>query len=191
MKNSLHIASKVFLYMMVILCCGSGSKAGLASTLFAQTAPPHAASTNTQVFGRQTWSDAIRMPDCNKTDFENSDVIPQCRSYTNGDMTYYYYNWPYVNRHASRLCPAPWRVPEHSDFVTLMYNSDNHALVAAWVYGGNVRGKSVGSVETVGYYWSSTEIGKNNAYYMYYISGGGRGHYRTDRAYGMQVRCVR
>jgi hypothetical protein len=36
---------------------------------YAQTTPRYAASTQTWTFGEQIWSDAIHIPECNKTDF--------------------------------------------------------------------------------------------------------------------------
>ena len=78
---------------------------------YAQTTPPYAASTKTWTFGEQTWSDAIHIPECNKSSFTERYYETQCRSYTQGANTWYYYNWLYVNKHAARLCHSPWRVP--------------------------------------------------------------------------------
>ncbi|MDR2358676.1 MAG: fibrobacter succinogenes major paralogous domain-containing protein [Prevotellaceae bacterium] len=95
--------------MLCGVCCG-----------YAQNTPPHAASTETWTVGKQTWSDAIHMPECNKETFELSLTAPQCRSYTTLlDMKYYYYNWPYVKASAAKLCPSPWRVPSYDDFKKL------------------------------------------------------------------------
>lgn len=77
--------------------------------------PPYAASAKTWVFGEQVWSDAIRLPECNKEDFDDSYDQPQCRSYSEGANTWFYYNWPFVNQRAYALCPTPWRVPTADD----------------------------------------------------------------------------
>ena len=83
---------------------------------YAQTTPRYAASTRTWTVGHLIWSDAIRIPECNKSSFADSYTDPQCRSYTQDGNTRYYYNWPYVNKHAATLCPAPWYVPNYYTF---------------------------------------------------------------------------
>jgi hypothetical protein len=102
---------------------------------YAQNTPPHAASTKTWVFGEQTWSDAIQVPECNGKKFPESKE-PQCRSYAEGGKTWYYYNWYYVNRHVERLCPSLWRVPSRADFLTLGENSTKGMLEGQWGLGG-------------------------------------------------------
>jgi hypothetical protein len=154
--------------------------------------PPHAASTQIWVFGEQIWSDAIRIPECDKTDFADSDTELQCRSYTSGTNTWYYYNWPYVTANATALCPSPWRVPTESDFNTLKSNTNYSTLISEWGYGGLATSSSMDSVSEVAFYWSSTEYPDNTnyAYTLYYYSG----DLVMDSAYkraGMQVRCVR
>jgi hypothetical protein len=146
-----------------------------------------AASTQTWTFGSQTWSDAIRIPDCNKNDFTDSSTEPQCRSYTSGTNTWYYYNWPYVNENAAALCPSPWRVPSQSDFNTLVSNTDYTALVSEWGYGGQT---NMVNTAMDAYYWSSTQRTTDTAYRLFYLSG-----YLTvansNKYYGFQVRCVK
>jgi hypothetical protein len=83
--------------------------------------PPYAASTLIWTFGEQQWSDAIRIPACNKTSsFTDSYTEPQCRSYTSGTNTWYYYNWPYVVANPSTMCPPARGVcPVHRTLVHL------------------------------------------------------------------------
>jgi hypothetical protein len=71
-------------------------------------APRYAASNNAWTFGSSTltWSDAIRIPECNQSGFSSSTVTPKCRSYTDGTIRYYY-NWPYVTANRTTLCPSP------------------------------------------------------------------------------------
>jgi hypothetical protein len=97
--------------------------------------PTYAASTQTWVFGEQTWSDAIHIPDCNKADFDGGteeNPKPDCHSYTYEGNTYYYYSWPYVDAHKSTMCPSPWRVPAEADFHLLYNHADRFELIGMW-----------------------------------------------------------
>jgi hypothetical protein len=155
--------------------------------------PPYAASTHTQVFGAQTWSDAIHDPACNKPDFDGGTTdTPKAdgRSYTDGENTYYYYSWPYVNEHAERLCPSPWRVPSYADFAELVKFTDAAALSAAWDYGGYTIGSSTTNTASLALYWSSTENGSGFAYYPYYHNSYLSVYYNSKNL-GFQVRCVK
>jgi uncharacterized protein (TIGR02145 family) len=158
--------------------------------------PPLAASTQTWEFGEQTWSDAIRCPECDKGTFEESLTDSQCRSYTQNDSTWYYYNWAYVDANKATMCPDPWRVPSQSDFVTLANNTTAYALIDAWGYGGFAYGSSMYSVSEGGVYWSSTEGsgGGNSAsalVYGYVDDRGILGVPRSEKPGGTQVRCVK
>jgi hypothetical protein len=160
-----------------------------------QSTPPFAASAETWAFGNQTWSDAIHMPTCNKETFEGSYTDPDCRSYTSGANTWYYYNWPYVNQHAAMLCPSPWRTPTRGDFKTLASNTNNTALIGIWGYGGRAYDSSImNDVSTRAYYWSSTELSSNTnlAYRLYFGTSGYVYPQDTNyKDYGYQVRCVK
>jgi hypothetical protein len=153
--------------------------------------PPYAASAQMWTFGSSTltWSDAIRIPACNKESFTNDYDNPQCRSYTSGTNTWYYYNWPYVNQNASMLCSSPWRVPTQSDFTTLASVTNYSNLISEWGYGGYALGSSVSSTSSA-YYWSSTEYDNSLAYYLYYTNSnlGVNYNYKFN---GFQVRCVK
>jgi hypothetical protein len=166
--------------------------------------PPQAASSKAWVFGDQTWSDAIHVPECHKETFEDSYTNPQCRSYKTTyyyHKTYYYYNWPYVDANATNLCPSPWRVPSKGDFETLTLNFSAAILCAEWGYGGS---SSLTGVDTHASYWASTVptlkpnpenesdllTDPDNAYLLNYHIG----YYEVpydDRNQGLMVRCVK
>jgi hypothetical protein len=151
--------------------------------------PPHAASAKTWVIGDQTWSDAIRIPECNKASFIKSETEPDCRSYTEGGNTWYYYNWEYVSRYAAKLCPSPWRMPTKEDFDILTENKST-GFPDIWGYGGRANASAMENVSVHGNYWSSTENGSQRGEQMYYGSSGifvGR----FIKFYGDQVRCVK
>ncbi|MDR3140948.1 MAG: fibrobacter succinogenes major paralogous domain-containing protein [Tannerellaceae bacterium] len=157
-------------------------------------APVHAATHKVWVFGDQTWSDAIQIPECNKESFENSETKPDCRNYTQGDTTWYYYNWAYMDAHKDEMCPSPWRIPSKADFVSLIANTDAATLSAEWGYGGFAYGSSMSVVDLGAYYWSSTVYNSDpNYYYVYYL------YYNSDnlsiittfRESGFQIRCIR
>jgi hypothetical protein len=160
-----------------------------------EDAPPHAASTKTWTFGSSTlmWSDAIQIPECNKTSFDGGTAEePKAdgRSYTHEGKTYYYYSWPYVHENAAQLCPDPWRVPTEDDFEALVAAVAAAQLAAAWGYGGYVSGSSVYDA-SYGYYWSSTQNVSSSAYGLYYASSDLYVYGNDGKYYGFQVRCVK
>jgi hypothetical protein len=152
--------------------------------------PLYAASTQTWTFGDQIWSDAIQIPECNKTSFTDSYDVPHCRSYTTNNITYYYYNWAYVNTNGTTLCAAPWRVPSLSDFDALIGATSSGVLSTAWGLPGYANGSSMSYVGDYAYYWSATPNGSSNAYFLGYNSGNLYVS-NTNRGRGFQVRCVR
>jgi hypothetical protein len=163
---------------------------------YAQDTPPHAASTMTWTFGEQTWSDAIQIPECNKEDFPCSDTVPQCRSYTEDEKTYYYYyNWAYVNKNTAKLCPVPWHVPTKDDFETLDNSTNSAALGRIWGFGGFAGVEMfypVGAVDTHAVYWSSTlYVSLANSAYVLSYSFNYLGVRKDSMVYGFLVRCVK
>jgi hypothetical protein len=152
--------------------------------------PPYAASTMTWVFGSQTWSDAIHIPECGSPSFESSSTVPQCRSYTSGTNTRYYYNWAYVNTYVSKLCPSPWRVPTYEDFEMLVNNIDYSTLVASWGYGGVAYSSIMDYVSLYAYYWSSSQLDTDSAYRLDYTDHS-LGVDNASKRCGFQVRCVK
>jgi hypothetical protein len=148
--------------------------------------PPNVASTKTWTFGDLLWSDAIRMPDCNHTDFTESYTSPYCRSYSSG-ATWYYYNWTYVNTKKTEMCPNPWRVPTKADFDYLASRTTLDYLSTEWGYGGYASGSGMNYVTSDGYYWSSEQYDGTYAYRLYFYPSVGIAYKR----YGYQVRCVK
>jgi hypothetical protein len=159
---------------------------------FAQNTPRYAASTHTWTFGKQTWSDAIHVPECSKANFTDSYTLPGCRSYTENGKTWYYYNWAYVDRNNAALCPSPWRMPAKPDFETLANHTNNNALIGAWGYGGYATGSSVSSAGSNAYYWSSAEHGNASACSLTFgMSGYVYSQDYWAKYLGFQVRCVK
>jgi hypothetical protein len=166
----------------------------IAGNCYAQT-PPRAASTQTWTFGEQVWSDAIRMPRCDKSDFIESYTFPDCRSYTDGNSTWYYYNWAYVEVNKKWLCPAPWRVPTKDDFEVLIGNTTPNSLIEAWglpgiVYFDYKDEMRMLYVEERGRNWSMTDY---SYWESYAIEWGEEGLQvrALGKMRGLQVRCVR
>jgi hypothetical protein len=183
-KNYKTFKAMKKIFTIIMLCgvvCG-----------YAQNTPSNAASTIIWVIGEQSWSNAIRMPECHKETFEE-DHAPQCRSYTEEGKTWYYYNWAYVDKYKAKMCPSPWRVPTKADMETLESNSNGNALFDAWGYGGYAFGSSMYDVNSYdAYYWSSTEYDRGFAYNLYFSTSGGVGPQKlSTKLTGLQVRCVK
>jgi uncharacterized protein (TIGR02145 family) len=179
--------------MIVFLMAGA-----LAASSFGQEAPTYAASAKTWEFGGLVWSDAIRMPRCNKSDFDGNKA--DCRSYYEG-RSYYYYSWWYVDQHATEMCPSAWRVPTKEDFEKLAEHIDveeykaDESIADAWGYGGWAKGIHMGEVTWIANYWSSTESDGESAYRLeypvqdiFFFSSFLEDEYKLN---GMQVRCVK
>jgi hypothetical protein len=158
--------------------------------------PPYAASTQTWTFGVQIWSDAIRIPECDKSDFIDSYTIPDCRSYTDGSPTWYYYNWTYVNVNQAKMCPTPWRVPTREDYELLTRLATKQELSFAWGLSGLCEGDYMYYLGTEANEWTATEApyGEKNKYaWSFRISA----NYDAPRItsdwmhMGYRVRCVR
>jgi hypothetical protein len=154
--------------------------------------PPNAASANTWTYGGLTWSDVIRIsPGCNKSDFIHSTTSPDCRSYTSGTTTWYYYNWVYVTQNATILCPYPWRVPTQSDLQTLNNNTNNATLINTWGVGGNItETNSVLHPTTSGSLWSSTPGASGKAWRIAWNTGTWN-TVEYDKGQGYRVVCVK
>jgi uncharacterized protein (TIGR02145 family) len=159
----------------------------------------YAASGETWAFGNQTWSDAIRMPLCNKDTFSHSYTEADCRSFAFEGKLFYYYNWLYVSQNGERMCPTPWRVPTQADFSDLITNlggntqSARNTIRAAWGNGGHADGRGSELMSQFAYYWSATELSGVGTYAHilqyndYEVSAG----YSSAKELGFQVRCVR
>jgi uncharacterized protein (TIGR02145 family) len=158
---------------------------------------PGAASTQTWVFGSQTWSDRLMNAtgNCASASTLSTAASPPAQYLVSGGR--FYYNWVCVDAAKTTLCPDPWRVPSETDFNTLISTLGGNtqtardAIMAAWGYGGVILSGSTGYGSTTdGHYWSSTDYDTAAALYMGYYSGSlyVTGHEKFD---GMQVRCVR
>lgn len=96
------------------------------------TAPEHAMSDKIWIVGEgeggvlQYWSDAIRIPECNKAAFEGGgtpqEPISDCRNNFSRTDLGYFYTAEYVIQNADLLCPDGWRVPSREDFAQLDRN---------------------------------------------------------------------
>jgi hypothetical protein len=148
---------KVLLLSFTALLIAGGCKSSI-------DAPPFAASTRTWTFGGQTWSDAIRIPECNKTSFSNSIDVPDCRSYNVGSETWYYYNWAYVVANQNALCPPPWRVPTPVDYAWSTSIDNMQTLTDAWGLPGWCRGNARGGDGRVLFAWTKEEKDETYAY---------------------------
>jgi hypothetical protein len=172
-------------------CAGTASSGTF--TVKAVATPPNAASAKVWNYGSQAWSDAIQIPDCNKSTFQGSSEIPHCRSYNDNGTVWYYYNWPYVNTNKNTMCPSPWHVPTRDDFKTLSENTTASVLISAWGLGGRVDNNNVERVGAASFYWSSTgeSSGGSMAFYMVYSSTTPLGTAPILKGTGYQVRCVK
>ena len=106
------------------------------------------------------------------------------------------------------ICPSGWRLPTISNasnadgstnefrrLVVLYGNTiyDDKALTASpvwFVRGGLVYSSSLSYSGNIGYYWSSTVITSNYAYYLIFFSGNVGPENTYFRSYGWSVRCV-
>jgi hypothetical protein len=176
---------------------GCNNPTPLSGTITVSLAPPPlAASTQTWRFGSSTltWSDAIKSTaDCDKNEYTNSTSTSYCRSYQESSEASkrYYYNWTYVNKKGSTLCPGPtWRIPTKNDFDEFVkaLGEDVQPIIAAWGFGGYAYNSLMIVTTLSGYYWSSTAV-NSNAYFWHYF-GSSQLVGDDSKSYGFQVRCV-
>jgi hypothetical protein len=157
------------------------------------------ASTQTWVFGSQTWSDRVvaTPPSCTQVT-RLSTVEPRTPRYV-VTSNHYYYSWFCVNSAASELCPSSssWRVPTKHDVETLAANSSLATLQKAWGVQGLSSPYDSGTYiyrPEYGYLWTQTlDYGDFGFAFAYYVGGAGD---RTAAeslyvAFGSQVRCVK
>jgi uncharacterized protein (TIGR02145 family) len=180
---------------LVTVTSGTLTRA-VSVTQAALITPPNVASTQTWVFGDQTWSDRIvAIPsNCTRTESLTTSDNPtaEFREYDNR----YYYSWSCVNAAQATLCPSPWRVPSQSDFRTLVSylggntQSARDAIIAAWGTGGIVNGSTIEGMSTNALYWSSEQYDTQYAWHLQCWSGN---LYVSAirKYYGLQVRCVK
>jgi uncharacterized protein (TIGR02145 family) len=117
------------------------------------------------------------------------------------------YSWNAVA--SGQLCPMGWRVPSKEEWMNLLDANETSALRVpepAWVgHANNQSGLSIkagGLTDGVGnfsgkgalgYYWTGTASGGNNAWSIGFTPGTGNPliEENYDQTYGMSVRCVR
>ncbi|MDR1342161.1 MAG: hypothetical protein LBK18_02770 [Prevotellaceae bacterium] len=177
-------------------------------------APTHAASptqwTITSADGtvRQTWSDHINIPACNKTSFSGGTAAaPQADCRNNPDGGYFLYSGVYVQENAATLCPNGWRVPTKDDFdkVIDMHGYKPTGFLSSTAdgnWGGRLGGysNSIGTIGSLpgtaypgGYYWSAEED-DDSGISAYFLGFNGSSHANIEAQYkamGYGVRCVR
>jgi len=194
---------KKYLLLLAMIVLLGGNVYGQNSSDFPFGKVTFATATTWKV-GKQIWSDAVQTSFCsNKTDYDGGtydNPKADCRSNPNyqGDL----FSWPAVNAYSKQLCPAPWRVPTHEDFMELqqaLNGKETGSWGAAMGGGadcdGSLRGKW-------GFYWSASPMSTKLAYHMlhrldniyenYYVK------MRHDRIYvmfkgmcvGYSLRCV-
>ncbi|MDR3132451.1 MAG: fibrobacter succinogenes major paralogous domain-containing protein [Prevotellaceae bacterium] len=145
--------------------------------------------------GSQVWSGMLRNPaGCSGASTMSTDDPPSQAQYKDNGTTYgYYYNWTCVHTYASTLCPSPWRVPDQSDFDTLIScagGSNGTTLAAAWGLPGNTHYDQVYAVGTHGFFWSVSEYTQTTAYRLA-IEPAVQKSSPSLKQYGMPVRCVK
>jgi uncharacterized protein (TIGR02145 family) len=123
-KFSVFNSKFSILLVAALIACAGCNKDGKNGDDDNIEPPPLATSTKTWKIEspdgkiKQTWSDYISVPACNKSDFNGGsgdDPISDCRSYTYDGTTFYYYSWAYVKQNQHTLCPDPWRMPRKDD----------------------------------------------------------------------------
>ena len=154
----------------------------------------------------QTWSDALVAPD--KTTFNSGahggPYIVDWRSVSGYKGSYF--SWEAVSQHKDHLCPAPWRVPTHQDFIDLdkALGGDGgfrtnatirNRYVTTWggVYGGVCyTGGSIDLQGVTGFYWSQTARDADSAHNLHFDTPANNcGLSYNIKNRGFMLRCVR
>jgi hypothetical protein len=94
----------------------------------ADDAPPYAASQRVWIFGSQTWSDAIKIPECNKGSYSTQRCAVSCRRWNST----YLYNQHYAYENQLSLCPSPWHIPSSEDIELLEIAAPGATLSQQW-----------------------------------------------------------
>jgi hypothetical protein len=193
--NIAENAASVTRSATVTIAAGSVNRTvAVAQAAKPATPPQYAASTQTWTFGSSTlvWSDAIRIPECDKNSFTDSWYEPHCRSYTYNNKKWYYYNWSYVNQNAEQLCPTPWRVPTAADFVNLLSSDATMQINVLWDRAGYYTCEyGWTQLGNYGLLWSQTLYETWGRYLLYTNTTYGNSVQYGGNQCGQQVRCVR
>jgi uncharacterized protein (TIGR02145 family) len=181
-------ATGTFGYTVTTANSNGCANATASGTITVMADTPRMYSTNTWVYGSQTWSDRIVGAPSGCTQSNNLGNSTNATLYKVYDGRYYY-TWACVNNQ-STLCPSPWRVPSLSDFNTLVNNTNSWTLASAWGYGGYAYFDIMGIVNSAATYWSSSEYDSSYAYYLNYDNSVLGVDYASKPS-GFQVRCVK
>jgi hypothetical protein len=180
-------------YTVTTINSNNCTNATASGTITVNVATPSgAASTQTWIFGSQTWSDRVVVAPsgCASVTTLSETSYPPAQYKISSNR--YYYNWTCVNTASTQLCPSPWRVPTRDDFNTLGNNATGSTLGSAWGYGGYAAGNNIYATDSYGYYWSSTELGGGNAYYFCHLTSSTLTTTApANQVFGYQVRCVK
>ncbi len=167
-------------------------------------------SSQTWVFGGQTWSAPVNASACQKTTYNggsSGNYNADCRSNMGGSAGHLF-SWCAVVRYANMLCPSPWRVPTTSDFANLdqslggsgvsKYNNPPHlnnyytywSAENTYVCDGN--GGYLTNEPYAAQYWSSDETVADWSNWLRvtpnYSVDIGAGHMKS---WGQLLRCVK
>jgi len=169
------------------------------------------ATDRTWTVGSQTWSDAVTTTNCQKKSFNGSDdpkiwnYNADCRS--NPDYPGDFFSWCAVVRFQDELCPEPWRVPTHWDFISLdrtlggggryQYNSNlRQKYLNDWGghYGGYCHsgGALDMDLDSWAFYWSKSESNATSGFFLYFGHSNSVNPQRSYfKQFGLSLRCVR
>jgi hypothetical protein len=192
-------ATGTFGYSLTASANGCASAAAVGTiTVNAMTAPPGAASTQTWVWGSQTWSDRIAVAPSSCT---KKTTLTIGEIYYNPSAEYivlsgnYYYNRRcFEQAGSSELCPSPWRVPTYSDVNALSDIFRGGKLSFPWPTPGRVEGATLVDVDT-GFAHLVDKV-NYEGYYMYWTSplimgSGPQSNRTTYNMFGLQIRCIK
>jgi predicted secreted protein len=152
---------------------------------------PIAASTQTWVFGSQTWSDRIvaSPSNCTQTDVLSTSDYSATQYKIYGGR--YYYTWQCAYNNRASFCPSPWRMPSSTDFDTLFRSADYETLEDAWGLSSFYYDESSHSSFGGTSLWGSEDFNTMTALSFFYNRGIVAVAWATSKYSGLEVRCVK
>jgi uncharacterized protein (TIGR02145 family) len=124
------------------------------------------------------------------------------------------YNW-YAVKNSNGICPNGWHVPTNDEWVNLesylgdiayvggklkstgssYWTTPNESAINSSGFSalpGGYRGSGYASLTVDGYWWTSTPVSTNSAYYRIIVFGnGGIGNSSINNSTGFSVRCIK